>query len=142
MNHKANTKAALRWLSQEKDVPEYGAQLAPEWEQLRAKVEDNVDRSRLSPLMRYCSAKGIAPDAVEETVIDAFMEYRARSTARPVERGDTTAARKGLECKCRHHRELARSASSRTAGPSRVPSRSGASFRRGCALTLSVISRD
>ena len=29
INHKANAKAALRWLSQEKDVPEYGAQLAP-----------------------------------------------------------------------------------------------------------------
>ena len=84
MNHKANAKAALRWLSQEKDVPEYGAQLAPEWEELRAKVTDNVDRSRLSPLMRYCSAKGVAPGAVDETVVDAFMDYRARSTARPV----------------------------------------------------------
>lgn len=84
MNHKANTKAALRWLSQEKDVPEYGARLTAEWEELRGKVEHNVDRMRLSPLMRYCSANRIAPDAVDETVVDAFIEYRARSTARPV----------------------------------------------------------
>jgi integrase len=84
MNHKANTKAALRWLNREKNVPEYGARLAPEWEELRTHVEDNVGRSRLSPLMRFCSVKGIAPDEVDESVVDRFIEYRARSTARPV----------------------------------------------------------
>jgi len=83
-NHKANTKAALRWLNREKDAPEHGARLQPEWERLRAAVAHNVARMRLSPLMRYCSAKGIEPEGVDEHVIDGFMEYRAHSTARPV----------------------------------------------------------
>jgi integrase len=83
-NHKANTKAALLYLSREKDIPEHGTRLRPEWEQLRNAVTDRVARYRLSPLMRYCSAKGISPEAVDEQVVDAFMEYRARATARPV----------------------------------------------------------
>jgi hypothetical protein len=87
MNHKSNVKAALLWLSREKNVPEHGARLHPEWERLRAKVADSVARSRLSPLLRYCSAKEIAPDGVDEQVVDEFMAYRARSTARPVNAG-------------------------------------------------------
>jgi len=83
-NHKANTKAALLWLTREKDVPKHGARLRPEWERLRSAVRDSVARSRLSPLMRYCSVKGIPPNGVNEQVVDGFTEYRAQSTARPV----------------------------------------------------------
>jgi hypothetical protein len=84
MNHKSNAKSALLWLSREKGVPEHGARFRPDWERLRSKVADNVARMRLSPLMRYCSAKGIPPRCVDEGIIDGFLEYRARSTDRPV----------------------------------------------------------
>jgi integrase len=44
-----------------KSIPEHGAPLTPEWECLRAEVSDGVARSRLSSLMRFCSANGIPP---------------------------------------------------------------------------------
>jgi hypothetical protein len=75
-NHKSNVKSALLWLAREKGIPEHGAPLLPEWETLRAKVRGSLVRSRLSSLMRFCSANGIAPNEVDEFVIDQFMAYR------------------------------------------------------------------
>jgi hypothetical protein len=34
------------------------------------------------PLMRFCSGVGIEPDAVDEAVIDRYMDHRTRTTAR------------------------------------------------------------
>lgn len=75
-NHKSNAKSALLWLAREKGVPEHGAPLAPTWEDLRAKVPDRLVRMRLSSLMRFASANGIAPEAVDETFMDRLMAYR------------------------------------------------------------------
>src|ERR1700704_4616637 len=76
-NHKSNMKATLLWLAREKGVPEHGASLLPRWEQLRAKVSDSLIRARLSSLMRFCSANDIAPDAVNEEVVERLLAYRS-----------------------------------------------------------------
>jgi hypothetical protein len=76
-NHKSNVKSALLWLAREKGIPEYGAPLTPAWERLRAEISDGVARSRLSSLMRFCSASKIAPAEVDEVILDRFMGYRS-----------------------------------------------------------------
>jgi hypothetical protein len=38
-------------------------------------------RSVLSSLMRYCAARRIVPEAMNEAVIDAYMAYRGETTA-------------------------------------------------------------
>jgi hypothetical protein len=80
-NHKANMRAALMWFCQEQHIPTRGAPLNPEWQKLRGRLADFRRRSRLSSLMRYCSAHDIPPHAVNEAVIDAFLDYRANTTA-------------------------------------------------------------
>ena len=80
-NHKSNVRAALLWFGKEKDVPARGARLSPEWELLRHRLADRRRRATLSSLMRYCSARRIAPGAVDEAVIDCYMRYRAETTA-------------------------------------------------------------
>ena len=75
-NHKSNAKGALLWLAREKDVPRHGAPLTPPWEALRVEIEKRRTRHRLSSLMRYCSPKGLAPNEVDEGVVDGFMDYR------------------------------------------------------------------
>jgi integrase len=77
-NHKSNTKSALVWLTREKGVPEHGAPLTDAWEELKSKIKDALVRYRLSSLMRFCSANGIAPRQVDETTVDRFMGYRSR----------------------------------------------------------------
>jgi hypothetical protein len=77
-NHKSNGKSALLWLAREKGIPVHGAPLTVEWGTLRAEIKDGLSRSRLSSLMRFCSANNIAPAAVDEAVIDQFVSYRSR----------------------------------------------------------------
>ena len=77
-NHKSNVKGALLWLGREKGVPEHGAPLIAEWEQQRAKIQDDLVRYRLSSFMRFCSANNISPLEVDEAVVNRFMEYRSR----------------------------------------------------------------
>jgi hypothetical protein len=77
-NHKSNTKSALLWLAREKGVPEHGAPLTAAWETLRAGIKDRLVRSRLSSMMRYCSANNVPPTEVDEAVVDRFVVYRSR----------------------------------------------------------------
>lgn len=79
-NHKSNVRAALSWFAGAAGVPTRGAALTAEWSSLHARVSAHLERSRLSPLMRFCSASGIAPSEVTETVIDRYMDYRAEHT--------------------------------------------------------------
>ena len=81
-NHKSNAKAGLLWLAKERSLPRHGVPLRPEWEPLYAQLSDGQTRYRLSPLMRYCSAKSISPEAVDEAVIDEYFVYRSREMAR------------------------------------------------------------
>lgn len=77
-NHKSNVKAALLWMERVQGVPRHGAPLTVVWEKLRVQVNDSVIRMRLSTLMRFCSAKGIEPTAVDESVIETVIGYRLR----------------------------------------------------------------
>jgi hypothetical protein len=80
-NHKSNARAALLWFGNAEKVPRRGMPLTPDWEQLRQQLPDRRARSLLSSLMRYCSARGVAPAAVDEAVVDGYMHYRAETTA-------------------------------------------------------------
>jgi len=81
-NHKSNAKASLIWFAKEKEVLQHGVALSPAWDRLRSQLTDPSTRYRLLPLMRFCSGFHIEPEAVEETVIDRFMDHRARTTNR------------------------------------------------------------
>jgi len=80
-NHKANVRAALRWLGGEKGLPTRGAPLDERWAKLRDLIRDKSLRARLYGLMRYASAKGIGPEQVTDGVIEAYLRYRAETTA-------------------------------------------------------------
>jgi hypothetical protein len=80
-NHKSNVRAALLWFGNANIVPSRGVPLTPEWRGLRQLLTNRRARSLLSSLMRYCSARRIAPTAVDEAVIDGYMHYRAETTA-------------------------------------------------------------
>jgi site-specific recombinase XerD len=79
-NQKSNVKAALRWFSKEHDVSPRGAPLTPRWATLRDGINDRGYKSRLSGLMRYCSGRGIAPEAVDEAALDDYFAYREQTT--------------------------------------------------------------
>jgi hypothetical protein len=80
-NHKANVRAALRWFAKEEKLPSRGMPLAGEWQDLRQRLTDRRTRAILSSPMRYFSARRIAPAAVDEIAVEAYMQYRARTTA-------------------------------------------------------------
>jgi integrase len=84
-NHVSNLKAALAWFGNEQGLPKRGAPLMPEWQALRAQLKDPSRKAKLSGLIRYCSLKGIVPDAVDEAVVDDYMRYRADTTALAVD---------------------------------------------------------
>ena len=77
-NHKSNVKSALLYLSREKGIPQYGAPLSPAWQELIGQIADSLTRSRLSALVRFCSANDIEPAAVDEITVDRFVAYRGR----------------------------------------------------------------
>jgi integrase len=79
-NHKANCRASVRWFAQEKNLPKTGAPLMPAWAMLVAKITDPNRRKRVSGLIRYCSAAMIAPENVNEEVLDNYMRYRGETT--------------------------------------------------------------
>ena len=78
-NHKSNLRAALRWMRDGERAPARGAALAPEWAALAGCLVA-YDRHRLSGLMRFCSARGIAPAAVDEPTLKEYLAYRASTT--------------------------------------------------------------
>lgn len=80
-NHKSNVRAALGWFAQEASVPSRGMPFEAEWQALRDRLPNLRTRAKLSSLMRSCSAQKIVPAAVNEEVIDAYMRYRAETTA-------------------------------------------------------------
>jgi integrase len=80
-NHRANVRAALRWLAGEQGLPTRGAPLDEHWAKLRDGIRDKGVRARLYGLMRYASARGIAPDDMNDAVLEAYLAYRAETTA-------------------------------------------------------------
>jgi integrase len=84
-NHKSNAKAALFWFRGEQGLLRRGRPLMPEWQPLRRGLKDLSRRGKLSGLIRYCSLKAIAPGAVDQAVVDAYMAYRKETTALAVD---------------------------------------------------------
>ncbi len=80
-NHKANFRAALSWFAKEENVPLRGAPLSQDWARLKDGIDHRRTRAHLSSPMRFWSARGIAPEEVDETALDACMAYRAATTA-------------------------------------------------------------
>jgi hypothetical protein len=76
-NHIANLKAALRYLSGDKTIPARGTPLTPERAQLRKLVDHEMDRYHLTGLMRFASAQGIPPEAVDDEFLARYLSYRA-----------------------------------------------------------------
>ena len=91
-NHKSNAKAALFWFRGEQGLLRRARPLLPEWQPLRRGLKDLSRRGKLSGFIRYCSLKGIAPSAVDEAVVDAYMAYRKETTALAVD----IKARRGI----------------------------------------------
>ena len=124
-NHKSNAKAALIWFAKEKDVLPHGVPLSPAWDRLRVQLTDPSTRYRLMPLMRFCSGVHIEPEAVDEAVIDRYMDHRARTTS-PRQRCRKPAnSGAAVECRHRQDRRLAAAASRRAAGEGRRRPRMG-----------------
>jgi hypothetical protein len=80
-NHKANVRACLAWFAGAKNLRKRGRVLSPAWVSLRSKIPDPFRRCRLSGLINFASAKAIEPSAVNEDVLDGYMEYRSETTA-------------------------------------------------------------
>jgi integrase len=80
-NQKSNVKAALRWFSKEHDVSPRGTPLTPAWAALRDGISDRGRKARLYGLIRYCSGRGIGPEAVDETALDDYFAYRKQTTS-------------------------------------------------------------
>ena len=78
-NHVSNVRAALRWFGKEQGVPQQGAPLSPEWAPFIAELDRPI-RQRLYKLARYCSARGIRPSSVTDTVFDEYWRYRAETS--------------------------------------------------------------
>ena len=63
---------------------QHGPALSPAWKKLAEQLSDPSTRYRLLPVLRYCSATGVEPAAVDEAVIDRYIDHRERTTTRPV----------------------------------------------------------
>jgi integrase len=78
-NHKSNARAALRWFCKEQDTAGRGVRLSVGWARFCAQIDTRM-RSRLSSLMRYCSARGIRPASVDDRIFDQYWRYRSHTT--------------------------------------------------------------
>jgi integrase len=79
-NHKSNVRAALRWFGKEHDVPRRGMPLLASWTTLRDRLDKRL-RQRLYNFMRYCSARRIEPESVDDGTLEAYWRYRTETTA-------------------------------------------------------------
>jgi integrase len=79
-NHKANVRAALRWFNKEHEVRR-GVRPSAEWVRFCDGLDKRI-RDRLYNLVRYCSGRGIGPEAVNDKVFDGYWRYRTETTAR------------------------------------------------------------
>jgi integrase len=80
-NHKANVRAVLRWYGKAHGVPQHATRLSADWARFRDAIDDRM-RERLYSLIRHCSARGVAPSAVDDEVFDEYWRYRTETTAR------------------------------------------------------------
>jgi hypothetical protein len=79
-NHKPNVRTALLWFRDEHDAASRGVPLTADWQRLCDRIEQIGPKRRLSGLMRYCSGKGVAPGAVTQETLEAYIAYRGAAT--------------------------------------------------------------
>jgi integrase len=89
-NIKSNAKAALLWFRREEGLGTNGVEMTPAWRQLHQALTGASTRYRLAPLMRFCSAMGIAPAEVDEDVLGRCLRHRESTSTRA---GDLAARR-------------------------------------------------
>ena len=73
-NIKADITFALRHVGLTRLPGRYVAPLSPPWNELYQRLPDVPLKRGLSRFVRYCGANGIAPQEVDDTVADAFLE--------------------------------------------------------------------
>jgi len=70
----SNLRFVLRRLGIDRTVPATSVVLSPAWAALREATPAGVPRYRLSRFYAYCSRQDIAPEAVDETTLEAFVD--------------------------------------------------------------------
>lgn len=78
-NHRSNVRAAVLHVLQVTDAPRRGMLLLPEWKVLLEKAALKP-RRLLSGLARFCSNRGVPPEAVTEDLVDAYFHLREQTT--------------------------------------------------------------
>jgi integrase len=81
-NTKSNAKAALLWFRREEGLGSDGVPMTPAWETLHRALADPSTRYRLAPLMRFCSAIGVEPAALDDNVLGRFLQHRENTSTR------------------------------------------------------------
>lgn len=81
-NTKSNAKTALLWFRREEGLGSDGVPMTPAWKTLHRALADPSTRYRLAPLMRFCSAVGVEPAAVDDDVLDRFLRHRENTSTR------------------------------------------------------------
>jgi hypothetical protein len=81
-NVKSNAKSALLYFRKEQGLLADGVELTPAWKALYRQLGDPSTRYRLAPVMRYCSAVGIGPDAFDDAVLIDFLAHRETTSSR------------------------------------------------------------
>ena len=77
-------KAALRWFTGETGGLVRGVPLSEAWVKLRDSAPDRGCRARLYGLMRFCSAKEVAPNEISDAVLESYFLYRETTAARAI----------------------------------------------------------
>ena len=95
-NHKSNTKSALCGSLGSEASLSMECPWRRTWQVLVARIRHKLVRLRLSALMRFCSANGIGPEEVDESVVQRFLEYRARIGNRQRTRFDVSWRARGM----------------------------------------------
>jgi hypothetical protein len=73
-NHRANIRAALNFFCAEKNVPRCGSPLSEPWSGLWASIALVPMRKQLSRFLRYLLARAISPEAVDDAVVESFLD--------------------------------------------------------------------
>ena len=80
-NHRANVKAALRWFTGETGGPARGAPAERRLGETARQHRKPGARARLYGLMRFCSAKQIAPSGISDAVLESYLAYRIATSS-------------------------------------------------------------
>ena len=79
-NHKSNLKASLNYLSDQGLTLSRGVDLSSDWTALMDRTIDRWAKPRLFALCRYASARGLAPEDINDDVLADFFEHRKATT--------------------------------------------------------------